>query len=563
MAETIAPTDRPRIRIPARSETVLPPLHNAPVAPVRRRVTGGGATGGGYGARWLRDSASGVLRARTGMNLVDSAEDIRRVWDMTASIAIDLIQNSGRLKGACDQVLADTNGNGLQISPRPQAQLLGYSEKETADLIALIKTRWRKFAENADECDFRGKFTLHQLADVALRNKIGYGETVGYIDFFTPRQRRQYGIETGTKLCLFEPHRLVRSTDEMIGMHDGVIHDPNMRPVAYRVKTREGGFELDKDFPARDEDGRTLFLHLFDPWSASDIRGISDLAASLRTESMAAQLGDVTLEASILQTVFAASLVSPLPEVEAFQAIEQLSALEDDNKLATDFLDYFAGRMEAARSMGALSLKGAQVNNLAPGEELKFQSASTPGGNYIPFSQDLRRELARALGVTYESFTLDHSNATYSSTRMSNSSIWPVVMRRRQRVSGPLYQAVYESWLDEEIGEGRIPIRGGYAAFRANRHAMTWAEWQGPAKPTADDSKSAMASTERLANGTGTLEYECAELGLDWREVTSQRERELKETEAAGLPNPFLRVQGGGPNEEGAEGAPKVPAKSK
>lgn len=534
---------------------------NVPVLPRKSPVNGGARRGPTLHGRWLRDSATGVLRSRSGIGLIDSREEIKRVWERAAAIALDLIQNSGRLKGAVDQVLADTIGIGLQLIPRPDLRALGYSEQETAELSRVIKERWKRYCDNPDEVDFRGKFNLHQLADIGVRHFIAYGEEVGIVDFFDRSMRRQYGVESGTKLLMIEPHRLVNNSDDSIRMHQGVLHDMNGRPLAYRVKSRSGnGWEIERDYPARDRDGRTLVVHAFDPWSATDCRGISVLAASLRTESMAMQLGDVTLEAAFLQTVFAASLTSPEPAVEAFQAIEQLSNLEEDNSLQDEFLDYLHGRFTAAADNGAINLKGAQVNNLAPGEELKFNTVTSPGSNYLPFSQDLRRELARAIGVTYESFSLDHSHATYSSVRMGNSSIWPVCLRRRHRVAAPLYQTVYESWLDEEIGEGRIEIRGGYDAYYANRHAIWNAEWQGPAKPVADDSKAATASTERLANGTSTLEFECAELGLDWREVTRQRAIELQEIEKAGLPNPFLRVQGGGPMED-ADGDAKQPPK--
>ncbi|MBX9873328.1 MAG: hypothetical protein K2X84_00620 [Beijerinckiaceae bacterium] len=119
-------------------------------------------------------------------------------------------------------------------------------------------------------------------------------------------------------------------------------------------------------------------------------------------------------------------------------------------------------------------------------------------------------------------------------------------MRRRERIPAPICQGVYEGWLDEEIGEGRIPLRGGYAAFAANRDDICWAEWQGPAKPTADDHKSALAASERLQNGTTTLEYECAELGLDVNDVMDRREIESRMLIDRKLPSPFERVRGGG-----------------
>lgn len=494
-------------------------------------------------AQWGRDTPSGILASRR-RPLVDNRDDVRRVWDRLASTALDLIQNSGRLKGAADQVCADTIGTGLKLSARPDLAGMGWDETESADWVCLVEAEWKRFAENPDECDFRGKFDLHTLVDVALRHHMAYGEAVGVVDYFDPATCRHYGLETGTKLLLVSPHRLVRDTDEFRGLHSGVIHDGNARPIAYRFAVRNGGIETKVDRPSRDADNRTLVVHSFDPWDAADVRGVSVLASSLRTQSMAETLGDATLSTAILQTVLGVTLTSPEPSAAAFDAIERLDDV--DAALKAEFLGYIGARLDQAKASGIHLGGDPQVSHLAPGEKLEVHTAPTPGSNYLPFSVDLRRELARTIGVTYESFAMDQSAATYSSTRMGVSSIWPVVLRRRRRIAAPIYQAVYESWLDEKIATGRLPFKGGYRAFAAARARATWAEWQGPAKPTADDLKSAKAATERLQNGTSTLEWECAEAGLDIREVVEQRGRELAMVTAAGLPNPFLRTQGGG-----------------
>jgi len=510
-------------------------------------------------ARWLRDSSTKVLSMRRA-NLVESREEIRRVWERISALALDFIQNSGNLKGAVDQVIADTIGDGLKLRPAPDLSKLGYSEKEASDWINLVKIRWRRYAENQDEVDARGKFTLDQLADVALRHHVAFGEAIGVVSFFTPEERRPYGLLSGTKLCLTSPHRLVRDTDEFVGLHSGVIHDVNGRPIAYRLKEKQSGIEVKRDYRARDAEGRTLVVHAFDPWDAEDVRGISVIASALRTHANAQQLHDATLATAILQTVFAATLTSPSPSADAFQAIEALDDVDTD--LKNDFLDYFGAALEKAKE-SRLTLDGSpQVGHLAPGEKLELHTARTPGNDYLPFANDLKREMARAIGVTYESYSMDHSDATYSSVRMGNSSIWPIVLRRRKRIAAPIYQAVYESWLDEEIGEGRIPLKGGYRAFLANRHALTWAEWQGPPKPTADDKKAAEAQTERLQNGTSTLEIECAENGLDVNDVIAQRTRELKMLQEAGLPNVFERVRGVGGASGETERKPRAKRKS-
>jgi len=486
-------------------------------------------------ARYLRDTAQGALSQRAA-SLVTHQDEVTRAWDRIAALALDFIQNSGRLKGAVDQVLADTVGVELRLNARPNLSALGYDQAETVAWARLVEQRWRRWSWTPAECDFRGRLTVPQMVDVALRHQIAYGEAIGLMAFWDRPTRAQYGITTGTKFCLIPPHRLVRETNEWRRLHAGVWLDENGRPTGYRVRERRAGFDQDMDYAARDAAGRPQVIHVFDPWDADDTRGVSVLASAMRTHAYAEQLGDATLTTAVLQTVFAATLTSPNPSIEAFEAIQALA--EEDPALSGEFVDFFAAKMEAATEGVHFGAAG-QVSHMGPGEKLELLTAQTPHNNYLPFSADLRREMARAIGTTYSAFSMDHSDATYSSVRMETASIWPVVLRRRERIAAPIKQSIFESWLDEEIGEGRIPLRGGYRAFQAHRDDICWAEWQGPARPTADDKKSAQAATERLQNGTSYLGLECAEHGLSVEDVVEQRQRERDLFLAAGLGDPF------------------------
>lgn len=197
------------------------------------------------------------------------------------------------------------------------------------------------------------------------------------------------------------------------------------------------------------------------------------------------------------------------------------------------------------------------MNHLGPGESLTLHSSATPGPQYQPFQLSLLRETARCIGVTVESLTMDHSSASYSSTRMAVASVWPTVVRRRERIAAPFAQGIYEPWLDEMIGTGRIPFKGGYRAFAANRERVVDAEWRGPARPSADPYKDALADKVRLEIGAGTLQEIWAERGLDWEEGIDQMGREVERLTAAGIPHPFGRKTGGdgaGPLGAAAEG---------
>ncbi|EEE36552.1 phage portal protein, lambda family [Rhodobacteraceae bacterium KLH11] len=491
-------------------------------------------------ARYLRDTNSGVIASRVAP-LTNHRDDVRRSWQRAAGLAMDMIQNSGRLKGATDQVLADTVGVGLTLDPDPDLEGLGYDDKEKADWIRLVKKRWRAYWHNARECEMRGKLTGPKMVDIGLRWYIAYGEVTGYFDYFDRTQRQRYGITTGTKLRLVPPSRLVQDTSEAEGLFQGITHDDNGRPSQYRFQTSSGGFSAKRDYPAFDADGRPVVMHILDEMDSEDVRGISLLAPAFRKHLQAEMLDDATLQMAILQTVFAITLTSDAPSQDAYEALEVLrdSGGKEGVGYGEEYLGYLGAQLERAAE-GRISV-GAdpQVSHLGPGEKLGIETAKVPGRDFLPFSNSMARDMARTIGVTYGGFTLDHRDATYASNRMEMASIWPVVTRRRERIAAPMCQMQYENWLDEEIGEGRIPFKGGYRAFRANRDRVSAANWQGPAKPSADDFKSARASTERLRNGTSSVEIETGELGVDPDSLFEQRQRTHQRYVDAGMQSPY------------------------
>lgn len=491
---------------------------------------------------YLRDTRSGVIAARQ-TSIREHRDEVRRVWSRAGALAMDLIQNSGRLKGAVDQILADTVGVELTLNPQPDLARLGYDDKERADWISLVKRRWKMWAWNPAECDFRGKLTIPQQADVGLKYWLAYGESTGIMGYMGPSLRSRYGISTGNKLLMVPPHRLVQETNEAIGLYQGVFHDENGRPERYRFKERRSGIEVTNDYVARDGMGRPLVLHAFDPADAEDVRGLSPLVPGTRKYLMAENLDDATAQTAFLQTILAITLTSKQPSAEAFEALQVMKDVggASAGDIAEDFAAYFSAQLDRAADSQITVSSDPTVSHLAPGEELSIKSAGVPGADYLPFHKALSRDAARAIGITYGGYTLDYSDATYASTRMETSSLWPVVMRRRERIAAPHYQLPYEHWLEEEIATGRIPLKGGLRAFQANRDRICWATWQGPAKPSADDQKAANASSERLLNGTSSLARECADNGTDENEVFAERLAEHNRYVDAGMRSPYDR----------------------
>lgn len=510
-------------------------------------------------AQYLRDSGSGILRMRRAVTR-DGAVSVRESAERASALAWDFIQNSGWLAGAVDQIITDTIGDELKLKASPVLDRLGYDKKERTEWCRTVEQEWNLHVWRPQEYDFRGVATLAEHLDGVVRYYLAGGEALGVIDFMSEGERRRYGLLTGTKVSLIAPHRLKRETDEMRGLDSGIFLDANGRPLSYRFVTTRNGQDRDVDIPAWDGALRRV-IHVMDRGENPDShRGISVLAPILKVAAQYDQLADATLTTALLQTAFAATIKSPEPSTEAFEAIRELE--EDEPELADDLLSVWDQRITALKENGISMSEHGRINHLGPGEEFQMHTASTPGSQYIPFSQNLQREMARRLGITFESFAMDHSSANYSSVRMAMSSIWPIVTRRRERIVAPFCQAVYESWLDEMIGTGRIEFKGGYEAFAANRALVCNAEWPGPAQPTADDYKAAMAQKLRLELGLSSHADEAALLGRNAEDTREQIASEIEDMKDKGIPIPFGRSTGGaGPNGMAADGR-REPANS-
>lgn len=522
--------EKPRVRVRA-GTTAFAGSPSAPRASSRPTM------------RYLRDTGSAVLTSRWA-SLPDSRRDIQWAWDRAAALAADFIHNSGRLKGAVDQVKADTVGTELKLNAQPDVEDLLWTSEERSAWKRRVEREWRQWSWNPAECDHRGRFTIPQIVDMSLGHHVAFGEACGALGYMPAATRQRYNIRTGLKVSATTPVHLVRDTNEFEGLHQGVILDENDRPRAYRVRMNRMGSTETTDYSARDRFGSALFYHVFDPKDPHDVRGISELAPVMKTWAMSEKLDDATLQTAVLQTVFAATLTSPEPSAQAFEALEALKDVTVEgvpigSELVGDFCAALAARLDQARE-SRVSIGDSQVNHLGPGEKFDFHTAATPGERYLPFSMHLQRIMARCIGVTFSSFTLDHSNATYSSVRMENASIWPVVMRRRERIAAPICQAIYEAWLTESVIEGRIPFKGGVAAFMANREKACWAEWVGPPAPTADDLKSAKAATERLGNRTSSLAIESTAVGYDPQDIAQMRSEDIKLYQGLDMGDPYI-----------------------
>lgn len=485
-------------------------------------------------AGFMRDGRS-MTFANWLPGLRSSRDDVASAWDKAAARTIDLWQNNGWVAGMIDQATANVVGTGLRLRAKPENELFGMDEKAAQAWRKLVEARFDLWSGTAVDFDIEGRLTLPQMQDAAFRQYLVYGEILGELVW-----RKRFGSTTGTKVRLLSPTRLANKTDSATRLFSGVRLDADGMPIAYVAKRENPLLGLQEfEVQARDRYGRPRVIHSF-MGQPGQTRGIGLLVTILKVAKQFDQLSDATLLASIIQTVFAASIKSEAPTQEALQMLLNPKEQAELMREGLSGYDAFSMAKEGWAEGHPIDVGFAgRIAHMFPGEELTFHSPEQPQTAYKEFSLHLLREMARALGLTYESATGDYEGATYSSVRQAVNEIFSITRARRRFVMAPFCQPIYEAWLEEEIQTGRIPFPGGIDNFVANRAAACRARWAGDPKPAADDLKAAKSHELYRNMGVASDEMICDDLGVDYEDVYAQRAREKELREEYGLPDNF------------------------
>lgn len=485
-------------------------------------------------AGYMRDGR-GTVFSRWLPALRSSRDDVSAAWEAAAARTTELWQNNGWISGMIDQATANTVGSGLRLRAMPENDLFGMDEKAAQKWRKLVEAKFDLWSNTPAEFDIEGRIGLPQMTASAFKCWVATGEILGEIVW------RQRGTSlTGTKVRLLSPTRLVNRSDPFTRLFAGVRCDADGMPISY-IARRENPLMGEQEFEvrARDTYGRPRVIHTFEG-QPGQTRGIGIMVPVLRVAKQFDQLADATLLASIIQTIVAVSIESEMPTRDALQVLMNPA---EQAKMVSAGLGEADGWFQAKEGWGEghpldVGFAG-RIAHMFPGEKLNMHSPTQPATAYKEFSLHLLREMARCLGLTYESATGDYTNATYSSVRAAVNEVYSITKMRRKNLISPFLQQIYEAWLEEEVETGRIPFPGGIDNFVANRAAACRARWAGEPKPVADDLKA--AKTHEVYRNMGVMSDDniATDLGLDWEDVYAQRAREKEARDEYGLPDNF------------------------
>jgi lambda family phage portal protein len=462
--------------------------------------------------------------------------------DNLAARIHDLARNDGWASGGVARIVDSIIGSGWRLASKPNAKALGISEDDAFELADQFEAHWKLWADDVDaSCDASGRLNWGGLLALGFRHRIWDGEAIAHLDWID----RSYAYSTAVQVI--HPDRLSNPNGgaDTTYLRSGVALDRRGAPQGYWFRASHPGEAALNDirdyrweFVARRTDwGRPQVVHAFEPEAAGQFRGVSPLAPILKKIRMIGRYDEAELQAAILNAVLAAFVTSPFDHE---QLAEAMGAGEVSN--------YQQCRLDFHKE-APISLPGVKVNFLSPGEDVKLTNPNHPNSVFEAYERAVLRNIATAIGVSYEQLSMDWSQVNYSSARAALIEIWRGFTARKDNFAFQYAQPIYAAVLEEAIDKGDIRLPKGAPNFYQGKTAYCQADWIGPGRGWVDPYKEAQAAEKRLQIGVSTDEREAAEQGMDWKENLIQQARETRERERLGLP-PRVFGSGAAPSAE-------------
>lgn len=349
-----------------------------------------------------------------------------------------------------------------------------------------VMDAWEEFTENSDSDgtqDFYG-----QQALVARSYKEG-GDC-----FVRLRDRRKGELPIPLQLQVVEAEFVDPSYNQTFGgarkIQAGIEFDGLGKRAAYHMWQDHPGEMVSLRNATRVRVPAQSVLHVFHPVRPGQIRGIPVLAAVLAKLWELEKYDDAEVMRKQVAAMFAGFLQKPDGSANPLDANGAEGKDKDGTPLA--------------------ALEPGTIQELGPGEQIVFSEPSDVGASYSPFMAFQLRQVAAAIGVTYEQLTGDLSGVNYSSIRAGI-----IEMRRRlaqvQRnvLIFQFCRPVYRRFMEAAVLVGRIPVPASFRDLLRVQWVLT------PGWEYVDPDKEISAAIKAIRAGLTTRGREVTARGAD------------------------------------------------
>ncbi len=425
-------------------------------------------------------------------------------WKEVTGRAREMVQNSSYIAGAIEKICNNVVYTGIT----PQAQLKKVDDSHDNVRNEAVEAHWKRWAES-EEVRFA------DVQDLAVRHLWTDGEFL--IHHYVDPDMLDKGL-VPLRLELIEADHF-----------DATVHGelPNgnyaRRGIEFNRKGDPVAYHLYVDHPGNT--GVTILrksrrisadqiIHVFKRQRISQTRGISWLVSIIMRMRGLEEFEDSELIAARLTSAFAFFMESPYPEYNPQNMGGHLPGYEQ-----------FTASAPTAGAEVPEFVEAGRIQQIPAGAKVHSEGYQRPGDQFEPFTKHGLRGGSTGMGMSFEAFSNNYSEATYSSAR-SGSLEERRGYRRQQgflndKLNSPVWKlfcrVLYLSSLQSDVGLD-IPVT-----------------WQTPGWPWVDPYKDAQAASLKLKLGITNRQILCGELGLDHREVAEQLAIENADLSAKGI----------------------------
>lgn len=414
-----------------------------------------------------------------------------------------LIRDAGYAKSARREVVNNVIGTGVRLQPSVKTARGDLNERVNDG----ISTAWKKWM-CAPNCHTGGALHFHDMERLLMGQVFDAGE------IFLRIHRNKFGMsDVPIALEVVEPERIVDGyaypgavSPKSGGVRLGIETDKFKKPIAYWIRDLHPGdirLNLEQsDAVTRVDAADVIHIYVIDRWPQT--RGVPWIHAA------AEKLQDIN-GYSEAEIIAARGSASYLGTIETPESISTLGEKQPDNTFQT-------------------GVEPGIWMKLNPGEKAQFISPNRPNSSFDPFMRYMLREVAAAVGVSYESLSHDYSQGSYSSMRvalLSERDVWRSLQAWWIR---SFRHRLYLEWLNAAMLSGAIPeidlLQYGTQPDKFQQVMFKprgWA-WVDPTKEVA-------AYTAAVKSGFRTVEDVVAETGsgADIDDIIKARTAEIQQ----------------------------------
>lgn len=419
---------------------------------------------------------------------------------------------------------ASRNVVGSGITPVPAAH--DRDGKPLAKVNARLSHLWKEWSGKAKNCDVEGRQNFYQKQSQLVEERFTAGESFLVWSYSPPADASPLFWQVGLKFQSFEPEMLDLTkqwyaSNEVRG---GVEISEDGAPVAYHFWTRNPSDYLFRRQMHSVRIPAERVLHYFKQDRVLQTRGVTPLAPVMQDMRDFARNQQAALWAAIMQTCLGAAITKNMPSgLGGLGGMGGPPASGDPGTTPT--------------GMRKIDFVPGTVIELAPGEDVKFLTPTSPGGAYQPFTDTLLRGIGAGVGISY-GLLARHFDGNYSAARqdmLEDDKQWGP---EQDLLTGTTIDPLYILFVRFVVSEGRLDDLTDefqLGEFLYDESRFTAAEHITPARPWIDPEKEMNAYEKALANQLKTREQIITEMGNRFRTTWQAKSEEQSLARKLGL----------------------------